>query len=57
MIFLKKEPRGDKVSPYGADEVPIDKNDRAVFDVGIAKLRLNQKLCADLVTLSEAGAE
>ena len=27
----------------------------AVFDVGVAKPRINQKLCADLVTLSKAG--
>ena len=29
----------------------------AVFHVGIAKLRLNQKHCADLVTLSKRGSE
>ena len=56
-MLLPSPHRGDKVSPYGADEVPIGKNDRAVFDVGETIPRINRRLNADLVTLSEAGVE
>ena len=40
--------------PRGTEQNPI-KTALAVFDVGIAKLHLSQKHCADLVTLSGAG--
>ena len=49
-VLLPSPHRGDKVSPYGADEVPIDKNDRAVFDVGETILRINRRLNADLAS-------